>query len=111
MPQKITTRYSRISPRTPAGTCKKRIIRFVPAKASAFSTAVTAATSTNEANTASFRPRSSLCPKRMENTAPLPMHRPSKIEVRNVISVNEEPTAARASGPKKRPTIRVSATL
>ena len=38
----------------------------------------------------------SLCPKQMENTAPLPSDSPSKMEVRNVISVNAEPTAASA---------------
>ena len=111
MPQKMTTRYSRIRPCTPAGTCRKRMIKSVPAKARIFSTAATAAMSTKDVNTASFRPCSSRWPKRMENTAPLPMQRPSRMDVRTVISVNEEPTAASASGPRKRPTISVSATL
>ena len=52
----------------------------------------------------SLSPSVSLCPNRMENTAPLPMHRPNKTEVRKVISVNADPTAAKASAPKKRPT-------
>jgi hypothetical protein len=47
----------------------------------------------------------------MENTAPLPMHRPSRMEVRKVMRVKEEPTAARAFLPRYRPTIRVSAIL
>ena len=59
----------------------------------------------------SLNPSMSCCPYRMENTAPLPMHSPSKMDVRNVISVNAEPTAARALLPRNFPTISVSATL
>jgi hypothetical protein len=47
----------------------------------------------------------------MENTVPLPMASPSSIEVKKVISEKAEPTAASASGPSARPTIRVSAIL
>ena len=47
----------------------------------------------------------------MENSAPLPMHSPSKIDVKNVISENDEPTAASAVLPRKRPTMSVSAML
>ena len=39
------------------------------------------------------------------------MHSPSRMEVRKVISVKEEPTAASASFPRNCPTIRVSAIL
>ena len=67
--------------------------------------------STKDAHTASRRPASSRCPNRMENSAPLPMQSPSKIEVRKVISVKDEPTAARAFFPRNCPTIRVSAIL
>ena len=67
--------------------------------------------STNDAQTPSFSPFSSFSPKRIEKNAPLPMHKPNRIEVRNVISVNEDPTAARASEPRYLPTISVSAML
>ena len=66
---------------------------------------------TNDAHTLSRSAVSFRCPKRMENSAPLPMHMPSSIEVRNVIRLNDVPTAARAFCPKKRPTISVSTML
>ncbi len=44
----------------------------------------------------SFKPSVSCCPKRMENTAPLPIQSPSSMEVRKVISVKADPTAASA---------------
>ena len=50
-------------------------------------------------------------PYLMEKMAPLPIDIPNNMDVRNVISVYEEPTAARASAPRKRPTISVSTTL
>ena len=53
----------------------------------------------NAAATLSLRPSSSLCPNLIEKSVPLPIERPKIIEVINVIRVNEEPTAARASGP------------
>ena len=56
--------------------------------------------SINEANMPSFKPFSSRCPKRIEKTAPLPKHKPNKIDVKNVIKVKEEPTAASALEPK-----------
>ena len=59
----------------------------------------------------SFKPSWFCCPNRMENTAPLPIQSPSSMEVRKVISVKEDPTAASAPAPRKRPTISVSATL
>ena len=40
-----------------------------------------------------------------------PMHNPKIIDVKKVISVNDEPTAAKASEPRYFPTINVSATL
>jgi hypothetical protein len=39
----------------------------------------------------------------MENTALHPIHSPMKIEVMNIRSVYEEPTAASASAPNTRP--------
>ena len=59
----------------------------------------------------SLRPFSSLCPNLIENNAPLPIHRPRIIDVINVISVNDEPTAASAFSPRNCPTISVSAIL
>ena len=76
-----------------------------------FKTAVSSRISKKEAQIPSFNPVSSFSPNRMEKNAPLPMHSPNRIEVRNVISVNEEPTAARASEPRYLPTISVSAML
>ena len=67
--------------------------------------------SRKDAQTLSRRPASSPCPNRMENNAPLPMQSPSRMEVRKVISVKEEPTAASACLPKHCPTIMVSAML
>lgn len=67
--------------------------------------------SAKEARIPSFSAVSSFCPKRMEKTVPLPIARPSRTEVRNVISEKADPTAARASAPRKRPTISVSAIL
>lgn len=59
----------------------------------------------------SFSPFSSPSPNRMEKNVPLPIHNPKRIEVRKVISVKEEPTAASAFGPRNLPTINVSAIL
>ena len=80
-------------------------------KAATLSSTVMAAMRAKAARALSRSPASSRRPKRMENTAPLPMHSPKRMEVRKVIRVKEEPTAARASGPRYQLTIRVSATL
>lgn len=45
------------------------------------------------------------------NTFPLPMQSPSKIEVKKVMSVNADPTVARAFAPRNCPTMNVSAIL
>ena len=81
------------------------------AKASAFRRTAAPAISTKEARMLSRNPSSSRWPKRMENSAPLPMHIPSRMEVRKVISVKDEPTAASAFFPRYLPTISVSAML
>ena len=111
IPAKITIRYSRISPTRSAGVRSARIIQSMPAKITIFRTSVTVPKRTKEASIPSFRPRESFCPKRMEKTVPLPIANPSKIEVRKVMSEKAEPTAARASAPRNRPTISVSAIL
>lgn len=59
----------------------------------------------------SFSPIKSPLPNLMEKTVPLPIDSPSKMEVKKVISVKAEPTAASASVPRYLPTINVSATL
>ena len=51
------------------------------------------------------------CPKQIENTVPLPMERPKRMEVKKVIREYAEPTAANASAPRILPTINVSAIL
>ena len=108
---KITNRYSRISPQTSAGT--RRNVRSPSRQANdkMFRSAVTSAIKKKDAQRFSQRAFSSRCPKRMENSAPLPMHRPRMMEVRKVISAKDEPTAARASRPRNCPTISVSAML
>lgn len=52
-----------------------------------------------------------LAPKSIENKIPLPIHKPKRIDVKKVISVKEEPTAAKAEEPIYCPTIKVSAIL
>ena len=111
IPQKITVRYSRISPRISRGTCKNAMMPSMPANASRFNAAVNTKIRAKEAHIPSFRRSSSRWPKRMENTAPLPMQSPSKMEVRKVIRAKADPTAASAPAPRNRPTISVSATL
>ena len=87
------------------------MIQSRPANTITFSAAVTTASRAKEASTPSFRPWMSRWPKRMEKTVPLPMASPSRMEVRKVIREKADPTAARASSPRKRPTISVSAML
>ena len=111
MPIKITNKYARISPQTWPGTRRKVRSPSRQTKAKTFKSTVTNAIKKNDALRLSQRASLSRCPKRMENSAPLPMHRPRIIEVINVISVKAEPTAARASRPRNCPTISVSAML
>src|SRR5699024_3135353 len=80
-------------------------------KGTAVSAAVTASANTKELPTLDLSAASSWRPKQVENTTPLPMHRPSRMEVRNVISVKDEPTPASAPAPTDRPTTHVSTTL
>ena len=108
---KITNRYSRISPQTSAGTRRKARSPSRQTNDKMFKSTVTSAIKKNDAQRFSQRALSSRCPKRMDNSAPLPMHRPRMIEVRKVISVKDEPTAASASRPRNCPTISVSAML
>ena len=54
---------------------------------------------------------SSFSPNFMEKSTPLPIARPRIMEVKNVMRVKEEPTAAKAFFPKNLPTIIVSAIL
>ena len=58
-----------------------------------------------------IRPSLSFSPNFMERRTPLPIAKPNIIEVKNVMRVKEEPTAAKAFLPKNRPTIKVSAIL
>ena len=110
-PTKMMRRYPAMSPRSVSGTCKNRRMGESRAYTRAVSTAVTApirhSASAAARRSAAMSPR----PIQMANSAPAPMARPRNTEVRNVVSVNAEPTAASASRPSARPTIRVSATL
>ena len=58
-----------------------------------------------------LRPSLSFSPNFMERRTPLPIAKPNIIEVKKVMRVKEEPTAAKAFLPKNRPTIKVSAIL
>ena len=100
MPQKTAARYARIMGHTGSGTRRKVRIWSRQAKASSSSARVRAAMRAKEASAPSRRPSWSRWPKRMENTAPLPMQSPSRMEVRKVIRVKDEPTAARAFLPR-----------
>ena len=80
-------------------------------KAAALRTTVHTAMSTKAACVCRRSLARSRCPQQTENSAPLPMHRPSSTEVRKVIRVKENPTDARADAPSARPTMRVSAML
>ena len=111
MPQKMTRRYARIGLQTSSGTRRKMRMKSSAAKARTFRRSVAPAISTKDARMLSRSPSSSRWPKRMENSAPLPMHSPSRIEVRKAISVKDEPTAASAFFPRNLPTISVSAIL
>ena len=111
MPQKITARYCRISPQTDSGTCIRTRMLSRQTTARTLRTTVSAPMSAKEACTSSMSPCSSRCPKRIENSAPLPIQSPSRMEVRKFISVNAEPTAASASLPRNLPTTHVSAIL
>ena len=65
----------------------------------------------NDTKILRFKPGRSFAPYRSENITPLPIHKPKKTEVRNIINVYAEPTAANASAPRNCPTINVSAIL
>ena len=64
-----------------------------------------------EEEEAFLSPLLSFSPNFMEKSTAFPIAKPMMIEVRNVMRVKEEPTAAKAFLPKKRPTIIVSAIL
>lgn len=76
-----------------------------------FKIKVTKVIKKNDAHKFSISNFSLLCPKRMENKAPLPIHKPRMMEVKKVIRVKEEPTAASAFRPINCPTIKVSIML
>ena len=89
----------------------KRMMGSISKKTSRFITSVTRAIITKETKMLDLSFSSLRSPYRMENTAPLPMHSPSRMEVKKVISVKALPTAARACAPRNCPTISVSAML
>ena len=66
---------------------------------------------TKDTKKAFFKSFSFCEPYNIENSTPLPIHKPRIIDVKKTISVKEEPTAANASEPKYLPTISVSAIL
>ena len=96
---------------TSDGTCNKFRTGSVYRNTAVVRTMVTPRINTKDAPILSCSLSVFSSPYLMEKTAPLPMHKPNKIEVMNVISVYDEPAAANAFGPKKRPTISVSVIL
>ena len=64
-----------------------------------------------EEEEASLSPLLSFSPNFIEKSTPLPIAKPRMMEVKNVMRVKEEPTAAKAFFPKNLPTIIVSAIL
>ena len=94
-----------------SGVRRAQRLQSIPANTAALRTMVTAPKRTKEAKIPSFSPLSSFSPKRIEKTVPLPMASPSRMDVRKVIREKADPTAARASAPRNRPTISVSAIL
>ncbi len=90
-----------MSPQTSKGTRRKMRSLSKKTYAKMFRKAVTIAIKKKEAHKLPRNVFSSRCPKRMENRAPLPKHNPRITEVRNVISVKEEPTAASAFLPSQ----------
>ena len=80
-------RYSRIRSHTSGGTCSSERMGSMPANTPMLMTAATAAIMTKDKNT-SLRMRSASCrPKEMDTATPAPIDRPSRMEVRKVISV------------------------
>ena len=75
------------------------------------STSVTPPTMSMDEKMLRRKPSNSRAPYCMENTALHPMQRPMKMDVTNTMRAYDEPTAARASAPRTRPTMSVSATL
>lgn len=86
---------------TSDGTCNKFRTGSVYRNTAVVRTMVTPRINTKDAPILSCSLSVFSSPYLMEKTAPLPMHKPNKIEVMNVISVYDEPAAANAFGPKK----------
>ena len=87
MPKKMMSRYSFIRGRSSSGTRSTHRIPSSPRYTSTFSTSEMPAMSVNERNTLCRIRSCSPLPYCMEMAAPLPIHRPSKIEVRKVMRV------------------------
>ena len=87
MPKKMMSRYSFIRGRSSPGTRSTHRIPSSPRYTSTFSTSEMPAMSVNERNTLCRIRSCSPLPYCMEMAAPLPIHRPSKIEVRKVMRV------------------------
>ena len=87
MPRKMMTRYSFIRGLSSPGTRSTHKMLSSPRYTSAFSTSEMPAIRLNERNTLWRMRSSSPLPNCMEMAAPLPMHRPSRMEVRKVMRV------------------------
>ena len=104
-------RYSAVMSMISGGICNSRKNSGRHARDNASMATVITAMKPNEMAKLCFIRSVSPAPQSMENKTPLPMHRPSSTDVRNTIAEYDAPTAASASAPMQRPTMKVSATL
>lgn len=93
------------------GICKIRIIGERKTTEQILRNNVMLPTSNIDENILRRNSLKSFEPYCMVNTALHPIHKPIKTEVIDTIRAYDEPTAAKASAPKTRPTINVSAIL
>ena len=87
MPRKMMTRYCFIRGFSSSGTRRTHRMPSNPRYTSRFSTSAMPAMSAKDWNTLCRIRSCSPLPYCIEMAAPLPMHRPSKMEVRKVIRV------------------------
>ena len=111
IPEKITIRYSLISGHTSSGIFISFFKEFKREYENRMRIIETRRMMKNEEEEALLNPCVSFSPYLTEINTPLPMARPNIIEVKKVIRVKDDPTAAKAFFPRYLPTIMVSVML
>ena len=86
IPQNIIHRYSLIMEYISAGTHSRPMMGSMNRNTTPLTASATAAIITKDTNMLFFSTFSFFSPYRSENTAPLPMHSPRRMDVRNDIS-------------------------